>query len=326
MENKKNLFIINSPLQLLNSQEAIYKFELKNIIIVAIYNRSVKNIEQIEAQLEKIDCDEIVRFNPLKEGKLQGYVKLIKYLKRYNYEYIFTGEIEDFRFRAIVANMNKTKFFLLDEGSATVVLYENVIKKNIINKFKLKSIKFVLNGLKINLKDTINFFTYYDFKPLNNGVVVKNKLKYLKKDFNIDNFFCDDTLFFLGQPLHIFYDSEEFKNSLKKIIEKNKDKQIVYIPHREDKETLKIIADNYNRINILELNQPIEKYFLQVGIYPRNLISYSSTALTTIKILFPNCLVKYIKNNKPNLKLNDIKNLDFIYKYFKKNNILEFMD
>ena len=73
MENKKNLFVINSPLQLLNSIEAIYKFELKNIIIVAIYNRSIKNIEQIEAQLGKINCDEIVRFNPLKEGKLQGF-------------------------------------------------------------------------------------------------------------------------------------------------------------------------------------------------------------------------------------------------------------
>ena len=153
MENKKNLFIINSPLQLLNSIEAIYKFELKNIIVVAIYNRSIKNIEQIEAQLEKINCDEIVRFNPFKEGKLKGYVKLIRYLKRYSYEYIFIGELEDFRFRAIVANLNKTNLFLLDEGSATVALYESTIKKDRINRFKFKSIKFILNGLKINIKD-----------------------------------------------------------------------------------------------------------------------------------------------------------------------------
>ena len=148
MENKKNLFVINSPLQLLNSIEAIYKFELKNIIIVAIYNRSIKNIEQIEAQLGKINCDEIVRFNPLKEGKLKGYVKLIRYLKKYSYEYIFLGELEDFRFRAIVANLNKTNLFLVDEGSATVALYESTIKKDRINRFKFKSLKFIFNGLK----------------------------------------------------------------------------------------------------------------------------------------------------------------------------------
>ena len=325
MENKKNLFVINSPLQLLNSQEAIYKFELKNIIIVAIYNRSVKNIEQIEAQLEKIDCDEIVRFNPLKEGKLQGYVKLIKYLKRYNYEYIFTGEIEDFRFRAIVANLNKTKLFLLDEGTSIIILYENLIKKNRINKFKLKSIKFILNGLKINLKDTISFFTYYDFKPLNNGVVVKNKLEYLKKDFNVDKFVDDDTLFFLGQTLNIFEDVKEFKISLKRIIDKNKGKQIVYIPHREDKETIKIVQSFSQNINILELNQPIENYFIENKIYPKNLVSYYTTALITLKILFVDSSIKYIKINNPNFKINSLE-LNVIYKYFKKNNILEFMD
>mgnify|MGYP003424579913 CR=1 FL=1 len=316
MENKKNLFVINSPLQLLNSIEAIYKFELKNIIIVAIYNRSIKNIEQIEAQLGKINCDEIVRFNPLKEGKLKGYVKLIRYLKKYSYEYIFLGELEDFRFRAIVANLNKTNLFLVDEGSATVALYESTIKKDRINRFKFKSLKFIFNGLKINIKDNINFFTYYDFNPLKKGLVIKNNLEYLKKDFIKNELDYEDTLFFLGQPLHIFSDNKEFKNSLKRVIKKNKNKNIVSIPHREDKETIEIIKDIDNRINILELNQPIEKYFLQLGIYPKYLILYSSTALTTLKILFPNCLVEYLKNKKPNLELNDMKNLNFIYKYF----------
>lgn len=316
MENKKNLFVINSPLQLLNSIEAIYKFELKNIIIVAIYNRSIKNIEQIEAQLGKINCDEIVRFNPLKEGKLKGYVKLIRYLKKYSYEYIFLGELEDFRFRAIVANLNKTNLFLVDEGSATVALYESTIKKDRINRFKFKSLKFIFNGLKINIKDNINFFTYYDFNPLKKGLVIKNNLEYLKKDFIKNELDYEDTLFFLGQPLHIFSDNKEFKNSLKRVIKKNKNKNIVSIPHREDKETIEIIKDIDNRINILELNQPIEKYFLQLGIYPKYLILYSFTALTTLKILFPNCLVEYLKNKKPNLELNDMKNLNFIYKYF----------
>ena len=316
MENKKNLFVINSPLQLLNSIEAIYKFELKNIIIVAIYNRSIKNIEQIEAQLGKINCDEIVRFNPLKEGKLKGYVKLIRYLKKYSYEYIFLGELEDFRFRAIVANLNKTNLFLVDEGSATVALYESTIKKDRINRFKFKSLKFIFNGLKINIKDNINFFTYYDFNPLKKGLVIKNNLEYLKKDFIKNELDYEDTLFFLFQPLHIFSDNKEFKNSLKRVIKKNKNKNIVSIPHREDKETIEIIKDIDNRINILELNQPIEKYFLQLGIYPKYLILYSSTALTTLKILFPNCLVEYLKNKKPNLELNDMKNLNFIYKYF----------
>ncbi|KLE07044.1 polysialyltransferase family glycosyltransferase [Aliarcobacter butzleri] len=326
MKEKKNLFIINSPLQVLNTLEAIYKFELKNIIIVAIYNRSVKNIEQIETQLSKINCEEIIRFNPLKEGKIKGYVRLIKRLQKNIYEKIFTGEIEDYRFKAILANLEKEQLFVLDEGSATVSLYESTIKQNKINKFNLKSFKFLLYGLKINIKDIINFFSYYDFEPLKNGIVVNNSLEYLKKDFKKNEINYDNTIFFLGQPLFIFSNEKQFEDSLNKVVKSNKDKKIIYIPHREDKESLKIVKKIDKNIEILELDKPIERYFLENGIEPKNIISFSSTALTTTKILFKNCNVEYIKNRKPNLKLNDMKNLDFIYKYFEKSNIKEFKE
>jgi hypothetical protein len=326
MKEKKNLFIINSPLQVLNTLEAIYKFELKNIIIVAIYNRSIKNIEQIETQLSKINCEEIIRFNPLKEGKIKGYVRLIKRLQKDIYAKVFTGEIEDYRFKAILANLKKDELFVLDEGSATVSLYESTIKQNKINKFNLKSFKFLLYGLKINIKDIINFFSYYDFEPLKNGIVVNNSLEYLKKDFKKNEINYDNTIFFLGQPLFIFSNEKQFEDSLNKVVKSNKDKKIIYIPHREDKESLKIVKKIDKNIEILELDKPIERYFLENGIEPKNIISFSSTALTTTKILFKNCNVEYIKNRKPNLKLNDMKNLDFIYKYFEKSNIKEFKE
>ncbi len=326
MKEKKNLFIINSPLQVLNTLEAIYKFELKNIIIVAIYNRSIKNIEQIETQLSKINCEEIIRFNPLKEGKIKGYVRLIKRLQKDIYAKVFTGEIEDYRFKAILANLKKDELFVLDEGSATVSLYESTIKQNKINKFNLKSFKFLLYGLKINIKDIINFFSYYDFEPLKNGIVVNNSLEYLKKDFKRNEINYDNTIFFLGQPLFIFSNEKQFEDSLNKVVKSNKDKKIIYIPHREDKESLKIVKKIDKNIEILELDKPIERYFLENGIEPKNIISFSSTALTTTKILFKNCNVEYIKNRKPNLKLNDMKNLDFIYKYFEKSNIKEFKE
>ncbi|MCT7539513.1 alpha-2,8-polysialyltransferase family protein [Aliarcobacter cryaerophilus] len=324
MKNRKNLFIINSPLQLLNAQEAIYKFKLKNIIIVAIFNRSIKNIEQIEGQLSKIDCEDIIRFNPSKEGKIKGYIKLIKELQKSSYEKVFAGEIEDYRFRTIIANLEKEQFFVLDEGSATIVLYEKIIKKNKINQSKLKSIRFLMFGLKVRLISPINFFTYYNFEPLKDAIVVKNNLEYLRKDFKRNDIDYSNTLFFLGQPLFIFANRDEFKESFKKVIEKNKDKKIVYIPHREDKQTIEIVKDILKNIDILEIDRPIERYFLENGIYPKNVISYSSTALTTIKILFENCFVEYIKNKNPNLKLNDMRGLDFVYQYFEKSNIKEF--
>ncbi|MDN5130955.1 hypothetical protein [Aliarcobacter butzleri] len=326
MKEKKNLFIINSPLQLLNALEAIYKFKLNNIIIVAIYNRSIKNIEQIETQLSKINCEEIIRFNPLKEGKIKGYVRLIKRLQKNIYEKIFTGELVDSKFRVTIANLKKDKLYLLDEGTSIIQYYEETIKKNKINKYNLKDFRFLLFGLKIELEDSINFFTYYSFSLSQNVQVIENKLEYMKKNFKVN---CEDysnKLFFFGQSLLIFSNKNEFEDSLKKVIKKNKDKKVIYIPHREDKETVKIAKEIDKNIEILELNQPIEQYFLENGIEPKNAISYFSTALTTTKILFEDCFVEYIKVEKPNLRLYDKNNLGLIYKYFEKSNIKEFKE
>ena len=55
MQEKKNLFIVNSPLQLLNGIEAVYKFNLKNLLLVAIYNRSENNKNQMENKIKELE-------------------------------------------------------------------------------------------------------------------------------------------------------------------------------------------------------------------------------------------------------------------------------
>lgn len=321
MKNKKNLFIVNFPLQVLNALEAIYFFKLQNVIFVTIYNRSNKNIIQIKEQIKNISFDELIEVN-ISKYKLFEYIKLINKLKKCEYDNIFTGEIDDIYFRVIVANLMKTKLFLLDEGSSGIIEYETKIKSNNINRFRLKDYRFLLFGLKMKLKDTINFFTYYDFNPLKNGEVIRNKLEYMKRNFKKNNEDYSNVLFFLGQPAFISSDKNEVNRLLKRVINKYKHKKILYIPHREENldDTVKYIKKD---LEILEINEPIEKYFLNNGIYPYHVISYLSTALTTTKILYEDCFVEYIKIDKPNQYLKDV---EILYTYFEKNNILMFSD
>ena len=107
MQEKKNLFIVNSPLQLLNAIEAVYKFNLKNLLLVAIYNRSENNKNQMENKIKEFSFDEVVRFTPKKGSKYIGYVRLINQLKEYQYDNVFTGGLEDPSFRVLVANIKK---------------------------------------------------------------------------------------------------------------------------------------------------------------------------------------------------------------------------
>ena len=223
-----------------------------------------------------------------------------------------------------MANIDKEKVFLLDDGTATIVDYERSIKINKINRYSLKELRFLTFGLKIKVKDKINLFTYYNLEKLPGFEVIKNNLEYMKKDFVLNNIDYDDTIFFFGQPSEIFSDKKELELYLYKIVNKFSDKKIFYIPHRsQTKDEINNIMLVNKNIKILEINMPVERYFLDNGIYPKYAISYISTALTTTKILFPECNVNYTKIKNPNLHLNDMKYLNYLYYYFEKDQINE---
>ena len=119
MKEIKNLLIVNSPLILLNALEAISYFKLKNILIVAIYNRSINNEKQIETILEKLNVEEIIRVHFGNSSKFTKYIELIKELQKNEYNNVFTGEIED-NFRIIISNIKK-------ELKLTQTLFEPVL-------------------------------------------------------------------------------------------------------------------------------------------------------------------------------------------------------
>ena len=320
---KKNLIIIGSPLQLINAVEAVNFFKLDNIVLVITFNGLLINNIQIEKESSSFRCEEIIKIYPSSVSKFLQYLKLIKYLQKYKFEKLFIGELGS-AFRIILANIDKEKVFLLDDGTATIVDYERSIKINKINRYSLKELRFLIFGLKIKVKDKINLFTYYNLEKLPGFEVIKNNLEYMKKDFVLNNIDYDDTIFFFGQPSEIFSDKKELELYLYKIVNKFSDKKIFYIPHRsQTKDEINNIRVINKNIKILEINMPVERYFLDNGIYPKYVISYTSTALTTTKILFPECNVNYTKIKNPNLHLNDMKYLNYLYYYFEKDQINE---
>ena len=322
---KKNIFIVGTPLQVINAIEAIHHFKLKNIVFVIKFNFIQNNIIQIEEQIQAIDKkSEIITIYPSSKGsKFKHYIQTLKYLQKYEYDKFFIGELCSFC-RIIIASLKKEKVYFIDDGNATIVHFERDIKSNNINKFGMREFRFLLYGFKTQIKDKLNFFTYYDLEKLPDVEVIKNNLEYMRKDFVLNNIDYCDTIFFFGQPSEIFSDKKELELYLYKIVNKFGDKKIFYIPHRsQTKDEINNIRLMNKNIKILEINMPVERYFLDNGIYPKHVISYISTALTTTKILFPECTTNYIRIQKPNFNISDMHYLDILYDYFEKDNILE---
>ena len=322
----KNLFIIGTPLQLINAMEAINHFKLEKNILVIVHRSLEANKTQIDKIRDLYKWEEVIDIEYSKHSSLLKYVNLVKYLKTYTYKYIFFPKLEVVP-KLVIPNVKKEKVFLLDDGGLTVTIYEKFIKTNKLNRYNFKELRFLLFGLKVKIKDKINLFTYFDLPSVNGIEVIKNSLLHLKNSV-VDMKKENDAIYFLGQPISKLISDETYRDSLKSIIKKY-NKKIIYIPHRgetQDKIDYLSQLDN-SMFSILDIGMPVELFFLNNNIYPSHVVSYYSTALTTLDLIFEDSVINYIKvpENSSNKVAFD-KSLRRYYELFDEEKILTLQD
>lgn len=300
----KNLFVIGTPLQLINAIEAIKYFDLSNNILVLLNMSKTKNREQIDEIVKLYNWEKIIKVKNGKGLNFFKYFSLVRDLKIYKYNKVFVAKLESISM-AIVANVKKEKIFLLDDGAMTISIYEKYIQNSCKVAYKLKELKFFLLGLKIKIKDKINLFTYYGLEPVDGNEVVKNKMSYFKSKYKAATKGENDYIYFVGQPVNDLMSKELHRSIIEKIIIKY-NKKMIYIPHRGESdvslEHLKSIDNSL--FEIKNLGMPIELYFLKNHIYPNHVLSFFSTALVTIELIYDKCNIYYIKipENRSNEK------------------------
>ncbi len=310
-----NLFIVGTPLQLLNAIEAVEHFKSGNNILVIVHRSLKANRTQIDKIRSLYKWKEIIDIEYSKNSSILKYVDLVKYLKKDTYKYVFIPKLEVVP-KLVIANIKKEKVFLLDDGVMTVSIYENNIKTSKLNKYNFKEIRFLFFGLKIKIKDKINLFTYFDLKPVNGMEIVKNELRFLKKTYLEGADIDDSNIYFLGHPSSKYIDDDNYIESLHKLID-NANKKIIYIPHRGESKEMKDVLSSIDNplFSIMDINMPIELYFLENKIYPSQVISYYSTALITLNIIYKDCEISFIPISLDKDINNALKN---VYKIFDK--------
>jgi len=193
-----------------------------------------------------------------------------------------------------IANIQKNKVFLVDDGTATINIYDNIIVQNKINKYSFKRFRFYLVGLKVKVLDEISLFTYFKLKYDNRFKVVKNNLTYFKKRLS-KNTKNEENIIFLGQPFVEtgYITKEEYIKCLKatKKLYKNK---IIYIPHRfeEENDELNNLIDNNFLIKNIDI--PVELYFIENDISPQHIISFCTNAIFILDKMYESLLSEAI--------------------------------
>lgn len=354
---ERNLFIINYPLQLLNAIEAQKHFNTNNnVLVIFYYEGQQNNYKQLMELIKRFDYSKLIIYE---KKSMDFMISLIKEIQKEKYIKVFTGFFS-LNSRRLLANTTYNELYLVDDGVYSIAIhnqlysndtqgYKNYITTHLEHEHTsiFKHISFYVYNYyrKVYLKllgynnemnsMNLNFYTIFDLPQYKDEVIIKNDYKFLTsyyanrdkitartKDIN-----SSDTIYFLGQPLYrsLPIDYVQYLSYLRAIflLYTQSKKKLIYIPHRGEEEIFENIEKLYpGFIEVHKLSQPFELYLLENDIPIKYLASFVSSALFTVKKLYPNITIDAFM-----FPINGEveKNVLLIHKMLKKNgaNLLE---
>lgn len=311
----RNIFLVKSPLQLLNAIEAKNYYNIKDdecVLVILGDSKSYSqliNLASISNQWEHIvmlSSVSLMFFDPWQttaidtkntnKSIMRSTFFTIRRLNRMAKNIgtvirIFIGDYNYLYMRHFINLVPHSETVLLDDGTATMEVgrrrLSNIDENEIPNIEKAVKIyaKRIMLGLNDKDPKRLTFFSAYDIETRNNDKVIKNSFRYLKSASK--SMTKDNSVYFLGSPLIEtgVVSQKDYIAQLSLIKEYYINKEVIYISHRrEDKENLNFIRRDLN-IKICSFDYPIEYQISILGPVPSVVSSFVSSALENIRLI-----------------------------------------
>lgn len=340
-KTKNNLFIVESPFQLLSAIEARNMYTEDFCVLIIKYDAKNKiSNKQMFSLKNFIYWDNIIEIKPLffnQEAKISLFILLLKNaLSKNNYYRIFIGEFRSIWMRSFINTLNPKEHFVLDDGNVIIELQKKYLSMGSYphtskwDDLLWKCGRLIISVLHINYSKNSEFDLFTCFNIIPNSQkqkVLKHNFEYLKLNSQ-NKEIKKHTVYFFGGNLSetgIISEDEEI-SLLNKIIKyyRTNNYTFIYIPHRrENVKKIKRINDCLGS-KILRFKYPAEYEFIISKSHPEIISSFFSTALYTVSQMFTFSSVDsfIIPHNKVNAAfINDTSN---IYKeYMKSMNMIQ---
>ncbi|UFT98883.1 glycosyltransferase family 52 [Radiobacillus kanasensis] len=298
-----NVFIIESPLQLLNSLEAkyYYKLESAECDLLVLNGDNPNSVKQIVKMVNRSDWNSI-KIIGFGNGKISWITRMIKLKKEYKTykdpDLVFIGDYRSDLMRDFVNKVNPRQTVLIDDGTVSLRIHRVLTSENERRKFLngdskdrlkklIKSMVYLGNVPIQKHVDNLVLFTVYDLPSSENLLVTKNNYLYMKSISSEREKLQE--VWLLGSPLvekGILESAEVYIDCLSKIKKHYSEvKKIVYVPHRaENEEWIKV----YDKLGfeILRPDASIELYLMIKKEIPNVVASFYSSALGNIYNIF----------------------------------------
>lgn len=279
---KDSAFIVMSPFQALC---AISIIKQKGIVDATIFLiDGIGSYEKTKMLLKLYNKDYVFVDRAL------PWYSLIKYIKSFGrFRNVYIGDYFSIKeyIIAMAASVFNGNAVYMDDGNSTLSIPPPVSRKryySVKNWFAWQL--FGLWGRKKSLN--YSFCTIYDIKEISDYPIIKNDLSQLigsEGNTQRAGFYIIGT-----NVVNLKLVGYAYEDYLRRVIgilkEKNDKETIYYCPHRKDSETYTDIL-NSNNVKLFDTEISVEVDFCSKGINPAVIIGFGSTALVTLKSIFP---------------------------------------
>lgn len=317
MKNKA-LFILNSPFQAMCAVEAILHYKVQNpSFFIFDCEDSVKKTKSVISS-----CGGDVSIIPH-----AGTVALIKFLKgntARDYNTFFVGDYYSYDqyLIAILLSKIKSRIVYLDDGTSTLDMLPPFCRKRSKGITSRRLAYLVLDIMSKLKRIRSTFFSIFDLSSFKQFPYETNTLSTWKK-FDINHQTVGDSIFIIGTNSSVLsFKGCSYIDILQKTIEYIRTRfpkaNIYYCPHRRDKNDYSDYLDERG-LHTFSTKVSVEVDFLKQRITPRLIIGFASTALLSLKSIYPTVDVCSVHIEDINAETN--KSIRSIESYYKNNNI-----
>lgn len=300
MRKTVNVFVIESPFQMLSALEAVRYFALDNNVLFMRISGNSRNNEQLGTIANYGDWIKIIPFETAKLRDLAAIKRSIREIRK-NYEIglLFLGEFYSPVITAFGVLFSSTKIYVLDDGAGSLEIWNYYHSsdpkqaKRFMHASLNNRIKAMVNCLLRNWpgkkRKVIYLFSCFDLTSNQRLQVTKHNFDFTRSKTSTLTEQKNDTLFFLGSCAceSGVVTEEYYEQCISKVAALYKDMHLVYLPHRHeraDKIASRVAPYGFE---IKYLDSIVELGFCELQERPRYVASFLSTALYSLKMIFP---------------------------------------
>lgn len=327
------LYLVQSPLQLLNAHEARLAlapdFPVRHALVM-LDRKESENNRLLRATARRLawEPEIMVPFSPGDTGKMLAWLALQSKLRKLGpVSRAYVGEYASGMPIAAANAFPEAEFFLLDDGASSINFplfrYQNL---RTVHLPEARSVKWA--GYNTTLPDSISFFSIYDLELRLPDRAVKNSLGFLRRNIVFDD---NGPVYFIGScmPDVEVMSYEDFFSRFRGIVRHFGGRPIKYFWHRREITSRKKEFFAELGVETVRANLPFELLLAEAKPRPSCVATFYSTALDTISLTLSGHRGRCFSFHVPPeeiLTAADRRIAETCYEAYRKSDLVEVID